>query len=245
MQAEIFIHCSSTKHCYEKEFTMDLTHEEVSTDAAALVENQLRSQYLVSAAQAGSSAAFGELRDIYSRRVYRNLLTITKNREDAEDALQDAFLRAYRALHTFEGRSSFYSWVTRIAINSALIILRKRRIRPEVSFDCGIDGEEDNTVFQFSDGAPDPEQICVHRQRCAHLLRSIGKLQPRLRQVIELQMNQSCSIKEIAEALDISEAAVKSRLSRARARLATGRAFRDSYVKTALTSNSIRAGNAA
>jgi RNA polymerase sigma-70 factor (ECF subfamily) len=224
---------------------MNVTDEKVSTNAASLVEHQLRSQDLVLAAQAGSSAAFGELRNIYSRRVYRNLLTITKNPEDAEDALQDAFLRAYRALHTFEGRSTFYSWVTRIAINSALIILRKRRIRPEVSFDHRIDAEEDNTLFQFSDGAPSPEQICVHRQRCAHLLRSIGKLQPRLRQVIELQMNQSCSIREIAQTLDISEAAVKSRLSRARARLATARTFSGSYVKTTLPSSSIREGSAA
>lgn len=95
----------------------------------------LRSKQLVAAARSGSAAAFAELRELYAGRVYRKLLIITKNREDAEDALQDTFLRAYKALHNFEERSSFYTWVTTIAINSALMILRRRRIRSEVSFD--------------------------------------------------------------------------------------------------------------
>jgi RNA polymerase sigma-70 factor (ECF subfamily) len=202
---------------------MNVTYEEVKMDVASLPQNPAQSEYLVSAAQAGSSAAFGELRNIYSRRVYRKLLTITKNREDAEDALQDAFMRAYLALHTFEGRSSFYSWLTRIAINSALIILRKRRARPEISFDRPNEMEEEISGLEFKDEAPSPEHICVHRQRYARVLRSIGKLQPRLRQVIELQMKQSWSVKEIAQVLEISEAAVKSRLYRARARLISTR----------------------
>jgi RNA polymerase sigma-70 factor, ECF subfamily len=219
---------------------MIFTKEEVAIDFASRHHKSPQSEHLVSAAQAGSSAAFAELREIYSRRVYRQLLTITKNREDAEDALQDAFLRAYVALHTFEGRSSFYSWLTRIAINSALIILRKRRARPEVSFDHPNETEEENVAFEFKDTGPSPEQICVHRQRCARMLRSIGKLQPRLRQVIEMQMKQSCSVREIAQALEISEAAVKSRLSRARARLAPARAFRNSEAKAQIFHGSLR-----
>jgi RNA polymerase sigma-70 factor (ECF subfamily) len=221
---------------------MNETDEEVTTEIACLHENALRSEHLVSAAQAGSSTAFGELRDIYSPRVYRQLLTITKNREDAEDALQDAFLRAYLALHAFEGRSTFYSWLTRIAINSALMILRKRRTRPEISFDHPND--EDTSVFQLRDAAPGPEQICAHRQRCARLLRSIGKLQPRLRQVIELQINQSYSIREIAQTLDISEAAVKSRLLRARVRLTATYAFKGLHVKTQIGSSQFQERNA-
>ena len=207
---------------------MNVTDEEVAIDVAFLHENPIRSDYLVSAAQAGSSAAFGELRDIYSRRIYRKLLTITRNREDAEDASQDAFMRAYLALHTFEGRSSFYSWLTRIAINSALVILRRRRARPEVSFDHPNDVEEENSSLEFKDITPSPEHICVHRQRYARVLRSIDKLQPRLRQVIELQMKKNWSVKEIAEALEISEAAVKSRLYRARMRLISARVVRSS-----------------
>ena len=210
---------------------MNVIDEEVAIDISSRHENT-RSDHLVSAAQAGSSTAFGELRNLYSRRVYRKLLTITKNREDAEDALQDAFLRAYLALHTFEGRSSFYSWLTRIAINSALIILRKRRARPEVSFDNPSEVQDENSGFEFRDAGPSPEHICLHRQRYARMLTSIGKLQPRLRQVIEMQMKQTRSVREIAQTLEISEAAVKSRLSRARARLTSTRAFRNPETKT-------------
>jgi RNA polymerase sigma-70 factor, ECF subfamily len=155
-------------------------------------------------------------------------VTITKNPEDAEDALQDAFLRAYMALHTFEERSSFYTWVTRIAINSALMILRRRRTRPEVSFESLSEREEAISGFGFRDTDPSPEHICVHRQSYACMLRSIWKLQPRLRQVIEMQMMGDCSIREIARALEISESAVKSRLFRARARLALAYAVRSS-----------------
>jgi RNA polymerase sigma-70 factor, ECF subfamily len=193
--------------------------KELTTKVASRHIEPLGIEQLVRAARSGSAAAFAELREIYAQRVYRKLLTITKNREDAEDALQDTFLRAYKALHTFEERSSFSTWVTRIGINSALMILRKRRIRSEVSFDRPRETEEDFLDFELKDTGPTPEHICVHRQRYAHLLRSIRKLQPPLRQVIELQMMDDCSAREIAQALHISEAAAKSRISRARARL--------------------------
>ena len=84
---------------------------------------------IVAAAQAGSSAAFAELHSIYSGRLYQTILSITRNPHDAEEALQETFFKAYRAIKTFEGKSKIYSWLTRIAINSALMILRKRRIR--------------------------------------------------------------------------------------------------------------------
>jgi RNA polymerase sigma-70 factor (ECF subfamily) len=176
-------------------------------------------EHLVSAAQAGSSAAFEALCEIYSQRIYRRLLNITKNREDAQDALQDTFLRAYLALHGFEGRSSFYSWLTRIAINSALMVLRKRHARAEVSFDCPNETEERTTAFDVKDKGPSPEQICDHHQRCARVMTSMGKLRPHLRQMLEMQLSQNYSIREIAQAFGVSEAAVKSSLSRARARL--------------------------
>jgi RNA polymerase sigma-70 factor (ECF subfamily) len=211
---------------------MNLMEEDAVIDVISSREKSSQIEYLVSGAKAGSSAAFAELREIYAVRVYRQILSITKNREDAEDALQDAFLRAYISLHSFEGRSSFYSWLSRIAINSALIILRKRRARPEISFDRSNEMEEENSVFEVKDLGPNPEQICVHRQRCGRMLRAIRKLQPRLREVIEMQMRQSRSVREIAQALEISEAAVKSRLFRARARLASVRAFGSSGART-------------
>jgi RNA polymerase sigma-70 factor (ECF subfamily) len=89
---------------------------------------------IVTAAQAGSSAAFEELHSIYSRRSYQAIFSVTRNPHDAEEALQGTFLRAYLAIKTLEGKSKVYSWLTRIAINSALMVLRKRRVRSEVLF---------------------------------------------------------------------------------------------------------------
>src|SRR5580698_2931547 len=127
---------------------MIFADEEVASETAPLHNESLQSRDLVAAARSGSSAAFAELREIYARRVYWKLLNMTKNREDAEDALQDTFLRAYMALHTFEERSSFYTWITRIAINSALMILRRRRTRAEVSFDSPEETEEESSGFE-------------------------------------------------------------------------------------------------
>ena len=87
----------------------------------------------------GSTTAFNELQKVYSSRLFKTILRITKNWEDAEDALQDTFLRAYLALHGFEGRSSVYSCLTRIAINSALMVLRRRRSRPETLLVCSFE----------------------------------------------------------------------------------------------------------
>ena len=119
-----------------------ITDDEVAIEVTSRHTEPLRSKELVAAARSGSAAAFAELREIYAKRVYRKLLIITKNREDAEDALQDTFLRAYKALHAFEERASFYTWITTIAINSALMILRRRRIRSEVPFDRPRETEE-------------------------------------------------------------------------------------------------------
>jgi RNA polymerase sigma-70 factor, ECF subfamily len=203
-----------------KGIAMICAGQEVSLVVAPCTNEAEQTRDLVAAARSGSSAAFAELREIYAQRVYRKLLTMTRNREDAEDALQDTFLRAYVALDSFEERSSFYTWVTRIAINSALMILRRRRTRVEVPLESG-GSEEAVAVLDFKDGSPSPEHICVHRQSYAYMLRSIWGLQPRLRQVLEMQMTGNYSIREIALALQISEAAVKSRLFRARARLAS------------------------
>src|ERR1700690_1504118 len=127
---------------------MIVAHEEVGFEVASRDDESLQSKNLVAAARSGSTAAFAELRAIYAPRVYRKLVTMTKNREDAEDALQVTFLRAYMALHTFEERSSFYTWITRIAINSALTILRRRRTRAEVSFDSPEEKEEATPAFE-------------------------------------------------------------------------------------------------
>jgi RNA polymerase sigma-70 factor (ECF subfamily) len=196
----------------------------------------LRDQELVLAAQAGSTAAFAELQKLYWEKLYRTVIGITKNREDAEDALQDTFLRAFVALCRFEGRSSVYSWLTRIAINSALMILRKRRIRAEVLFDSPSDNENGIAPIEIRDAAPNPEQLCDLRQRSSGILLAIRRLEPKLRAPIEIQLTHECSMKEIARTLDISVAAVKARLHRARGRLTKTRVLRHSGGKEHLLS---------
>ena len=174
---------------------------------------------IVSAPQAGLLVTFEELHAIYSRRLYRTIVAITKNPDDAEDALQDTFLRVYLARETFEGRSSIYSWLTRIAINSALIILRKRRTRAEVLFDPQPDDRGEKICFEVKDSAPNPEEACDLHHCQLKTLRALGHLDPRLREPIRMQLMHGRSVKEISRALNISEAAVKARLYRARQRL--------------------------
>jgi RNA polymerase sigma-70 factor (ECF subfamily) len=173
----------------------------------------------VLAAQSGSSDAFETLERLYSRKLYRTIFGITKNREDAEDALQDTFMRAYRSLCNFEGRSSFYSWLTRIAINSALMTLRRRRSCPEVPFAPLHETEQDLSYHEVKDSSLNPEQIYDQRQRCFSVLRAIKDLEPNLRGAVQIRVMHGCSLKEIAQSLDVSVAAVKARLYRARVRL--------------------------
>jgi RNA polymerase sigma-70 factor (ECF subfamily) len=176
-------------------------------------------QPLVCAAQSGCRQAFDELTNLYSSRVYRTILAITKNAEDAEDAMQDTFLRAFLAIDRFEGRASFYSWLTRIAINSALMILRRRRSVHEVSFSSSPDWGGESLPMEVTDSAADPEEACSQQQRRDILIRAIHKLKPSLREAVRARLEEECSVKEIAERCNISEAAAKSRLLRARTRL--------------------------
>ena len=176
---------------------------------------------LVSEAQVGSSDSFEQLQHLYRRKLYNTIFAITKHREDAEDALQDTFMRAYIGLQQFEGRSSVYSWLTRIAINSALMILRRRRVRAEVVFDSPADELGATGSLEVRDTALNPEQILARQQRWIHMLEAIEKLDPKLRAPIRVLMTHECSMNEIARALDISVPAVKARLHRARRRLST------------------------
>lgn len=176
---------------------------------------------LVTAVQAGVPGAFSELYATYSPRLYRTILAITRNPEDTEDALQDTFLRVHLALRTFEGRSGIYSWLTRIAINSALMILRRRRARPETLFDPHPDPREDTPCFEVKDSSPNPEQICDLRERRVRMFHAIRNLKPQLQTPIRMHLTLGSSAKEIGHALNVSEAAVKARLRRARRRLFT------------------------
>ena len=172
-------------------------------------------ELLVLAAKSGDTAAFAELRRRHSGKLLRTIYRITRNWEDAEDAVQDSFLKVFLHLNKFENRSSFASWLTRIAINSALIILRKKRFN-EISIDA-----EDSESFErleLPDHREDPERCYVRNERGGRLNRAILRLRPDFRDVVELQ-TQEYSTKELAHVLGISLPAAKSRLLRARGAL--------------------------
>jgi RNA polymerase sigma-70 factor, ECF subfamily len=176
---------------------------------------------IVLAAQAGSPAAFAELYSSYSRRLFQTILSITRNPHDAEEALQETFLRAYIAISTFEGKSKLYTWLTRIAVNTALMFLRKQRVRPEVLFDPQPDDRSETATFEVRDPALNPEELCVQHQYQLKTLRAIRRLRPHLREPIRMRITHGLSTREISRALNISEAAVKSRIYRARQLLST------------------------
>jgi RNA polymerase sigma-70 factor (ECF subfamily) len=180
--------------------------------------NSVSDAELIAAAQSGQEWAFVELCTRSSKRAFSTIYNVTKNREDAEDALQDSMLRAFQHLRQFDGRSSFATWFTRIGINSALMILRRRRVRPETSMDLTAE-EESWRHWQTSGHATDPEKYYAGCERSIHLKRAIGQLPAPLRSVIELGQMKGQSTKQIADHMGISIPATKSRLARARAAL--------------------------
>jgi len=141
--------------------------------------------------------------------------------------LQETFLRAYLALDSFEGRSQFASWLTRIAINSALMVLRRRRTRSEVSFEPPSESGECALTVDVRDTALNPEQLYDLRQRSNGALRAISELNSSLRTPMATWILQECSVKEVARTLDLSLAAVKARLHRARKQLTLSTASRE------------------
>lgn len=175
---------------------------------------------LVEAAQSGDSLAFIELCQRHSKRLIWRINRITKNWEDAEDALQDTLLRAYRNLDRFENRCAFSSWLTSIGINSALMLLRRRR-GVAVSLDDNYEFFEipESQCSSSGQHSVDPESHYERQEQQVLLSAAIRGLPHPLRTVTEMRIDCEYSISEIAGALRISESAVKSRLARARVRL--------------------------
>ncbi|HJS98984.1 MAG TPA: sigma-70 family RNA polymerase sigma factor [Terriglobales bacterium] len=174
---------------------------------------------LVQAAKKGDVGAFGELVKRYDRNVFRIALHITQNREDAEDVVQDAFLKAYENLEQFQGQSKFYTWLVRIAVNEALMKLRRRRPERMVSLDQEVQTEEDSMPREVADWSPNPEQLYNQAELRDILGKTIQGLPPSFRTVFVLRDVEGLSTEETAQALELSVPAVKSRLLRARLQL--------------------------
>ena len=173
---------------------------------------------LVTAAKSGDLASFEELVNRYEQKIFRLTMNITRNREDAEDSMQDAFMKAYSHLNTFQEGSRFYTWLVRIAANEALMRLRKRRPN-QFSLDEPIEGDEDLIPREIEDWGPSPEQRYAQSEMREILSSAIDELQPDFRVVFVLRDVEGISTEETAAALGISVAAVKSRLLRARLKM--------------------------
>ncbi len=173
---------------------------------------------LVAAAKAGDISAFETLVGRYERKIFRLTQNITQNREDAEDAMQEAFLKAYEHLQSFEGNSRFYTWLVRIAVNQALMKLRKRRPNV-VSLDEEVNTGEDMVPREVEDWGPSPADRYAQTELSDILTKVIGDLDPPFRIVFQLRDIEELSTEETAEALGLSVPAVKSRLLRARLKL--------------------------
>jgi len=174
---------------------------------------------LVEAAKGGDVSAFEQLIKKYDRNVFRIAQHITQNREDAEDVVQDAFLKAYENLEQFQGNSKFYTWLVRIAVNESLMKLRKRRTGKMVSIDEDIQTEEGSMPREIADWSPTPEQNYRQSELADILKKTINGLSAGFRTVFVLRDVEGLSTEETAEMLNLSVPAVKSRLLRARLQL--------------------------
>jgi RNA polymerase sigma-70 factor (ECF subfamily) len=174
---------------------------------------------LVRAAKAGNIEAFEQLIKRYDRNVFRIAQHITQNHEDAEDVVQEAFLKSFQNLNNFQEQSKFYTWLVRIAVNEALMKLRRRRTGKMVSLDEDVQTEEDSVPREVADWSPNPEQLYTQAELRDILQKTIQGLPPSFRTVFVLRDVEGLSTEETAEALDLSIPAVKSRLLRARLQL--------------------------
>lgn len=175
--------------------------------------------FSLDALRSGDRAEFALLVEKYHEMIYRLAIKMVNNPQDAEDILQETFIKAYRHLEKFDGRSSLSTWLYRIATNEALMFLRRQKPEP-VSVDLSVDtGEGEVEPLQIIDWSSLPEEELMSAEAQVYLDKAVEKLSPSLRVVFVLRDIQNLSTRETAEVLNISETAVKTRLSRARLQL--------------------------
>jgi RNA polymerase sigma-70 factor (ECF subfamily) len=174
---------------------------------------------LVALARQGDTHAFNDLVEHYQRKIFRVAQNITQNREDAEDVLQETFLKAYEHLPEFEGHSKFYTWIVRIAVNEALMKLRKRKWDKTVWLDEPVTVGEDSVAREIAVWEDDPEQRYSKEEMHDILEKAVNGLAPPYRTVFVLRDMDGLSTEDTASVLDLTVPAVKSRLLRARLQL--------------------------
>jgi RNA polymerase sigma-70 factor (ECF subfamily) len=201
---------------FEKENLMEAFRSTENVESLSTLGNS-NDEMLVMAAKVGEQLAFSELWRRHSTRAFRIAYRIMGNRNDAEDAIQDTWMKAYMYLDTFDGRAKFSTWLTRIAINSSLMILRTQRARSETPLE--IEDDETGRIWEIADKTQNVEELYARHERVALLELAISGLRPALRDAIEFRRSQESSVKEVAENAGISISAAKSRLMRARVSL--------------------------
>ena len=174
---------------------------------------------LVAAAKNGNSRAFEILVERYEQRIFFVARRITRTREDAEDVVQQSFQKAFTHLRKFEGRSAFSTWLTRIAITEALMLLRRSRGLREVLIDDLDDGEETGIAVELPDSNPDPEATYSQRERAEMLSSAVNELSPGIRKAIRLRDLDERSSEETARIMGISVSALKGRMFHGRRKL--------------------------
>ena len=169
---------------------------------------------LVESVKSGNHSAYSELVKRHSTLAFRTAYRITQNKQDAEDAMQESLFRAFNRITSFDGRAAFATWLTRIAINSSLIILRKRRKHASTSLD-----DDEEIDLQITDPAPSPELLLVRLERQAAVRDAVSRLPPLLRSSIEASYWKEMSTHDAAARDGVTVAATKSRQLRGRRKL--------------------------
>jgi RNA polymerase sigma-70 factor (ECF subfamily) len=177
---------------------------------------------LVHATKNGDVAAFEQLVKRYDRKLLRIAQSVTHNREDSQDAVQEAFLKAYQNLAAFREDSKFSTWLIRITVNHSLMKLRKQRSTKEDSLDEDFQAGGDMLPLEVTDWAPNPEQLYWASELRDILIKCLEELSPILRTVFVLRDIEGLTIDQTVEVLSVSETAVKARLWRARLQLREG-----------------------
>lgn len=191
-----------------------------TSDAPVAAIPQLNEAKLIRAGQRGDHQAVETLFRRYQRPLFQTALRVMGNNEDAEDALQDGLLSAYRNLKRFEGRSQFSTWLTRIVINAALMRRRSAKARPAVSLDETHHEDELPAAERFADDSPNPEQLFVGTELREMINENLDELSPLLRTAFVLREVHGYSTVEAAKRLGVTENTLKARLWRARHQLA-------------------------
>jgi RNA polymerase sigma-70 factor (ECF subfamily) len=176
---------------------------------------------LLDAARNSDGCAFAELCRRHAGSIQKRVFRILRNREDTdtEDALQDAICKAFVNLYCFRGACAFSTWLTQIAINSALMLMRKRSSRAETSYDQPTDQDQEWQMWEFPDRSPNPEQIYVRQQAIERMSVAVNRLSPPYRDIVQQFHGSEQSLQETAEKLGIGVGAAKSRLMRARLKI--------------------------